>query len=49
MLLGMALHAVQKRSLPDKVFEQLTVEIVSGRYSPGATIPSERDLSEVLA
>ncbi|MEA2216055.1 MAG: GntR family transcriptional regulator, transcriptional repressor for pyruvate dehydrogenase complex, partial [Solirubrobacteraceae bacterium] len=42
-------HAVQKRSLPDKVFEQLTVEIVSGRYSPGATIPSERDLSEVLA
>ena len=45
----MALRAVEKRSLPDKVFEQLTAEIVSGRYPPGATIPSERDLSEVLA
>jgi GntR family transcriptional repressor for pyruvate dehydrogenase complex len=45
----MALQAVRKRSLPDKVFEQLTAEIVSGRYAAGATIPSERDLSEVLA
>ena len=45
----MALQAVEKRSLPDEVFEQLTAEIVSGRYAPGATIPSERDLSEVLA
>jgi len=43
------LRAVEKRSLPDKVFEQLTAEIVGGRYAPGATIPSERDLSEVLA
>ncbi len=32
----MNLHAVQKRSLPDKVFEQLLAEIVSGRYEPGA-------------
>ena len=45
----MALRAVEKRSLADDVFEQLTTEIVSGRYAPGATIPSERDLSEVLA
>jgi GntR family transcriptional repressor for pyruvate dehydrogenase complex len=45
----MALRAVEKRSLADDVFEQLTGEIVSGRYAPGATIPSERDLSEVLA
>jgi GntR family transcriptional regulator, transcriptional repressor for pyruvate dehydrogenase complex len=44
----MNLRAVQKRSLPDKVFEQLTAEIVSGRYAPGATIPAERELSEVL-
>lgn len=44
----MGLHVVQKRSLPDKVFEQLTAEIVSGRYEPGATIPPERDLSEIL-
>ena len=45
----MALRAVEKRSLPDKVFEQLTAEIVSGRYAPGSMIPSERELSEVLA
>jgi GntR family transcriptional regulator, transcriptional repressor for pyruvate dehydrogenase complex len=45
----MALRALEKRSLPDEVFEQLTAEIVSGRYVPGAPIPSERELSEVLA
>jgi GntR family transcriptional repressor for pyruvate dehydrogenase complex len=44
----MALQAVQKRSLPDRVFEQLTAEIVSGRYEPGTTIPSERELSAIL-
>ena len=44
----MALKAIEKRSLPDEVFEQLTTEIVSGRYAPGASIPSERDLSETL-
>ncbi len=45
----MALRAVAKRSLPDEVFEQLTTEIVSGRYVPGTLIPSERDLSQILA
>lgn len=45
----MALRAVEKRSLPDEVFQQLTAEIVSGRYRPGAVIPSERELSEVFA
>jgi len=44
-----SLRAVEKRSLPDKVFEQLTAEIVSGRYAPGAAIPSERELSDTLA
>ncbi len=44
----MALRQVQKRSLPDEVFEQLTAEIVSGRYEAGATIPSERELSALL-
>jgi GntR family transcriptional repressor for pyruvate dehydrogenase complex len=43
------LRAVAKRSLPDEVFEQLTAEIVSGRYEPGAVIPSERELSAILA
>ena len=46
---AMALRAVEKRSLADGVFEQLTTEIVSGRYAPGETIPSERDLSEVFS
>jgi GntR family transcriptional repressor for pyruvate dehydrogenase complex len=45
----MALQAVEKRSLPDGVFEQLMTEIVSGRYAPGEVIPSERDLSEVFS
>ncbi len=45
---AVTLQAIHKSSLPDKVFEQLAAEIVSGRYPPGATIPSERDLSEVL-
>ena len=31
----MALRAVENESLADKVFEQLTAEIVSGRYGPG--------------
>jgi GntR family transcriptional regulator, transcriptional repressor for pyruvate dehydrogenase complex len=45
----MVLRAVEKRSLPDEVFEQLTTEIVSGRYAPGEAIPSERELSEVFS
>lgn len=45
---AMALQPVQKRSLADKVFEQLTAEIVGGSLAPGATIPSERDLSNLL-
>lgn len=44
----MPLQAVEKRSLPDKVFEQLTAEIVAGTYPPGATIGSERELSDVM-
>jgi len=44
----MSLRAVERRSLPDKVFEQLLSEIVSGRYAAGATVPSERQLSETL-
>jgi GntR family transcriptional regulator, transcriptional repressor for pyruvate dehydrogenase complex len=44
----MSLRAVERRSLPDNVFEQLLSEIVSGRYLPGAAVPSERELSEAL-
>ena len=45
----MALIAVKNTSLADNVFKQLTAEIVSGRYAPGSTIPSERALSEVFS
>jgi GntR family transcriptional regulator, transcriptional repressor for pyruvate dehydrogenase complex len=44
----MALKAIDRRSLPDKVFEQLSGEIVAGAYAPGAALPSERELSEQL-
>jgi GntR family transcriptional regulator, transcriptional repressor for pyruvate dehydrogenase complex len=45
----MPLKPIEKRSLPDRVFEQLTTEIVGGTYAPGASIPSERELSVILA
>lgn len=44
----MALQSIDRRSLPDRVFEQLTAEIVSGGYPVGSAIPSERELSELL-
>src|SRR5436309_9846597 len=44
----MELRLVEKESLADKVFEQLTAEIVSGRSAPGSALPSERKLSETL-
>jgi GntR family transcriptional repressor for pyruvate dehydrogenase complex len=44
----MALQSIDRRSLPDRVFEQLTAEIVSGDYPAGSAIPSERELSELL-
>jgi GntR family transcriptional repressor for pyruvate dehydrogenase complex len=43
-----SLRAIDRRSLPDRVFEQLTAEIVGGRYDAGSAIPSERELSEAL-
>lgn len=45
----MALEAVKNVSLPDKVFDQLTAEIVSGGYPPGTALPSERALSGMFA
>lgn len=44
----MQLHAVESKTLPDQVFEQLAREIVVGRYAAGSTLPSERSLSEVF-
>jgi GntR family transcriptional regulator, transcriptional repressor for pyruvate dehydrogenase complex len=43
-----ALSVIDRRSLPDTVFEQLTAEIVGGEYPVGSPIPSERELSKLL-
>jgi DNA-binding FadR family transcriptional regulator len=40
------LEPVQRRSLPDAVFEQLRDRIVSGRFAPGDRLPAERTLCE---
>lgn len=44
----MRLEPVQRRSLPDAVFEQLTAEIVAGSVPPGDALPAERALTEQL-
>ncbi|MDQ6836266.1 MAG: GntR family transcriptional regulator [Actinomycetota bacterium] len=44
----MTLRAVENTSLPDQIFEQLTAEIVSGRYRPRSLLPSERKLTAVF-
>jgi GntR family transcriptional regulator, transcriptional repressor for pyruvate dehydrogenase complex len=42
------LQTIDRRSLPDRVFEQLMAEIVGGGYPVGSAIPSERELSELF-
>ena len=44
----MRLEPVQRRSLPDAVFEQLTSEIVAGVVPAGDPLPPERTLTEQL-
>lgn len=44
----MALQRVARRSVPDDVFDQLLGELVVGDLAPGAPLPSERKLAEVL-
>ena len=44
----MALHPIQRRSVPDDVFEQLVAEVTGGGLGPGEALPSERRLAEVL-
>ncbi|MCO4761486.1 MAG: FadR family transcriptional regulator [Myxococcales bacterium] len=44
----MTLRPVARASLSDHVFEQLTTEIVEGRFEPGSQLPSERALCEAL-
>jgi GntR family transcriptional regulator, transcriptional repressor for pyruvate dehydrogenase complex len=44
----MALQPVNRRSVPEDVFEQIVAEVLSGEMPPGETLPSERKLAEVL-
>lgn len=42
------LERIQRRSLSDEVFEQLRQKILVGTFGPGAPLPSERKLCEML-
>lgn len=44
----MALQPVNRRSVPDEVFEQILSDVLSGELQPGESLPSERRLAEVL-
>lgn len=44
----MALQPVNRRSVPEDVFEQILAEVLSGEMQPGESLPSERRLAEVL-
>lgn len=44
----MALQPVARRSVPDEVFDQIIDDVVSGEFTPGESLPSERKLAEVL-
>lgn len=44
----MALRPIQRRSVPDEVFDQLAAEIVAGDLPAGQPLPPERQLAEVL-
>ena len=44
----MALQPVNRRSVPEDVFDQIVAEVLSGDMRPGEALPSERRLAEVL-
>ncbi|OBF11357.1 GntR family transcriptional regulator [Mycobacterium sp. ACS4331] len=44
----MALQPVNRRSVPEDVFDQLLDEVLRGNLAPGEALPSERRLAEVL-
>lgn len=48
MLGRMALQPVNRRSVPEDVFDQIVADVLSGEIQPGQTLPSERRLAEVL-
>jgi DNA-binding FadR family transcriptional regulator len=44
----MPLQPVNRRSVPDEVFDQVLAEVVDGEIGAGEPLPSERRLAEVL-
>ncbi|MGH3716989.1 MAG: FadR/GntR family transcriptional regulator [Micromonosporaceae bacterium] len=44
----MALQPVNRRSVPDEVFDQLLRDMVGGDLAAGSSLPSERRLAELL-
>src|SRR6478736_757324 len=48
MLGRMALQPVNRRSVPEDIFDQIVAEVLSGEMQPGEALPSERRLAEVL-
>src|SRR4051794_9813022 len=44
----MALQPVLRSSVPDQVYDQLLGELMTGDLGPGASLPSERRLAELL-
>ncbi|OBK71855.1 FadR/GntR family transcriptional regulator [Mycobacterium sp. 1274761.0] len=44
----MALQPVNRRSVPEDVFEQILADVLSGEMQPGQALPSERRLADVL-
>lgn len=44
----MPLSPVSRRSVPDEIYDQLLDEMLGGGLAPGAPLPSERRLAEVL-
>lgn len=44
----MALRPVNRRSVPEDVFDQIIGDVLSGEMRPGEALPSERRLAEVL-
>ncbi len=44
----MALRPINRRSVPEDVFDQIVADVLSGDMQPGKALPSERRLAEVL-
>lgn len=44
----MPLQPINRRSVPDEVFDQVLAEVVDGEIGAGESLPSERRLAEVL-